>query len=321
MEIVALSLESPPEHIAAWGRLDRLFWADELCGLEPPSPAESRMELQPGIAARPVGLLAVDNGEVVGGYVGSESLLEDTDTASGWLVVDRDHRRQGVATALLAAADRTHRSNGRKRLESSIRVASAASTFCANAGATVTQIELCNVLDINRLPEDFEELAAPAPGYHLRSWIGDCPADLVTAYAAAHAAMNDVPRGTAVRDDMTWGVERVRDAEQRQRTYGIVAVTTAAVTDDGDVAGYTDIVITGRPTTVIQEDTGVARAHRGHGLGLALKVTNLQQAMAMMRELRTVVTWNAETNQHMLAVNERLGFRPHSRWEEVELDL
>ncbi|HET6908629.1 MAG TPA: GNAT family N-acetyltransferase [Mycobacteriales bacterium] len=321
MDVVPLSIASPPEHIAEWGRLDRLFWSDELPGLEPPSLAESTLELTPSLARRPVGLLAIEDGKAIGGYVGSETLLEDTDTAAGWLVVDRGSRRRGVATALLAAAREAHVDNGRKRVESSIREGSAASALCAKAGAKVTQIELCNVLDIAGLPAELDTWAKPAAGYELRTWTDTCPDDLVDAYAAAHSAMHDAPRGTAIREEKAWTAERARDEEARATQVGITMVTTAAVTDDGEVAGYTDIAISGRPTTVIQEDTGVVRAHRGHGLGLTIKAANLQHVMALVPDLRTVVTWNAATNQHMLAVNERFGFRPHSRWEEIELDF
>jgi len=321
VDIVPLSASSPGEHIDAWCRLDRLFWLEELPGLEPATKAETLHELEPGIASRPVALLAIDEGEVVGGYVSSEPLMEDTDTAQGWIVVDGGHRRRGVAAALLDAARETHVANGRKKLESSVRVGSAASAFTAQAGGTITQIELCNVLELERLPSELATPPSPPAGYHLRTWSGECPDDLVAAYAAAHAAMNDAPRGTAEREGKSYTAARVRDAEARERRVGITPLTTAAVTDDGEVAAYTDIVITGRPTSVIQEDTGVVRAHRGHGLGLAVKLANLHDVRAALPALRTVITWNAETNRHMLAVNERMGFRPHSRWEEVELVL
>ena len=52
----------------------------------------------------------------------------------------------------------------------------------------------------------------------------------------------------------------------------------------------------------------VHRDHRGHRLGTAVKVRNLQQlAAARSRRLR-VLTCNAETNHHMVDINVRLGF-------------
>jgi hypothetical protein len=31
-------------------------------------------------------------------------------------------------------------------------------------------------------------------------------------------------------------------------------------------------------------------------------------------------TWNAESNTHMIAINERLGYRPVEYWTEWQLD-
>jgi len=317
-----MSLASPPSLLEPWCRLEELFWAEEIPGVEPPTVAEVHYELQPGLAERPVAFAVVDDGEVAASYAGGEPLLENLDLAFGWITVGKRWRRQGVAGLLLEAARAAHRVSGRGLLESSVRVGSAGSAFAAQAGARVTQIELCNVLDLTRLPADLDALAATVPpGYVLRTWQGACPDDLVDAYAAAHAAMNDAPRGQE-RQDPRWTAQRVRDAEDRQRRSGVVALTTAALHEaTGAVGGYTDVLITGRPTTVVQEDTGVVRDHRGHGLGLLQKAANLMRVRELMPELATVVTWNAENNQHMLAVNDRLGFRPHSRWEEVALDL
>ena len=58
----------------------------------------------------------------------------------------------------------------------------------------------------------------------------------------------------------------------------------------------------------LQWATFVHRDHRGHRLGAAVKVANLR---ALQRERPDVVqidTENAETNQHMVSINERLGF-------------
>lgn len=51
-------------------------------------------------------------------------------------------------------------------------------------------------------------------------------------------------------------------------------------------------------------------AYRGHRLGMLLKVANLLQLANESPTAALVVTTNAAENQHMLAINERLGFRP-----------
>jgi hypothetical protein len=50
--------------------------------------------------------------------------------------------------------------------------------------------------------------------------------------------------------------------------------------------------------------------NRGHRLGTIVKIANLRHAMAGEPALRVINTWNAAVNDHMISINEALGFRP-----------
>jgi hypothetical protein len=63
-------------------------------------------------------------------------------------------------------------------------------------------------------------------------------------------------------------------------------------------------------TKVYQWGTFVHREHRGHKLGLATKAVNLRAVQAARNDLTLVLTQNAETNDHMVSINEQMGFRP-----------
>jgi hypothetical protein len=68
---------------------------------------------------------------------------------------------------------------------------------------------------------------------------------------------------------------------------------------------------------VQQSGTLVLPAHRGHRLGLAIKVANLRQLQAAIDDTpRLLHTFNAGVNAPMLAVNAQLGFRPVEVEEE-----
>ena len=323
MQIVEFGVDSPEEWFDAWHRLDVAVAMETLPGLEPPSAAETRRDLLTDFAYRRYGLAAFEGDRLIGGIAIEESLLEDLDTAYGWLLVDPSYRRRGVGTRLLDATRERLRAVGRRRLDTSVLVGSPASAFAAAMGARVRQIETPNVLDLTTLDRAaLPAKAEPKPPYVLATWIDRCPDELVASFAAAHGAMDDAPRGEDSYDDAAWTVERVRDIERTWTGLGYTSLAAAAVHEpSGDVAGYTQIILTGRPTTAVQEDTGVARAHRGHRLGRAIKAANLLALTEHSPAITTVVTWNAESNTHMLAVNDELGFRRHSRWEEVTLDL
>jgi hypothetical protein len=68
-----------------------------------------------------------------------------------------------------------------------------------------------------------------------------------------------------------------------------------------------------RPTVADQHDTAVTRAHRGHRLGMLLKAGMLLWLAEAEPQLETVDTWNAESNDHMISVNEALGYRVVAR--------
>jgi hypothetical protein len=68
-----------------------------------------------------------------------------------------------------------------------------------------------------------------------------------------------------------------------------------------------------RPELGEQHDTSVVAAHRGHRLGLLLKLGMLHWLAEAEPQLREIDTWNAETNGHMIGVNELLGYRVMGR--------
>ena len=53
----------------------------------------------------------------------------------------------------------------------------------------------------------------------------------------------------------------------------------------------------------------MVRAHRGHRLGLLLKLEMIDWLREERPEVTATDTWNDSTNHHMIAVNEQLGMR------------
>jgi GNAT superfamily N-acetyltransferase len=61
---------------------------------------------------------------------------------------------------------------------------------------------------------------------------------------------------------------------------------------------------------VWQGGTAVDPTHRNKGLGRWLKAAMLQRLLDERPEVANVDTWNAGSNEPMLAINVALGFRP-----------
>jgi hypothetical protein len=90
----------------------------------------------------------------------------------------------------------------------------------------------------------------------------------------------------------------------------------------GALAGHTVVAVDSeRPWFAEQYDTSVLRAHRGHRLGLLLKISMLLHLREIEPQLTMLDTWNAASNEHMVAVNEALGYRVLARGSEWQRQL
>jgi len=185
--------------------------------------------------------------------------------------------------------------------------------FALRHGYTLRQLErqsgltVTGRLDALRAASAGREAAAS--GYRLVGWVDRAPDDLVDGYAAARARMVlDVPAGGLTIDEERWDAARVRAHEERALDGGRSLLVQAAIAPDGSVAGYTELELPPGKSVAYQSDTLVVAAHRGHGLGMRLKLANLVRLGELAPERTDVYTWNADENEHMLAINVALGF-------------
>ncbi len=145
------------------------------------------------------------------------------------------------------------------------------------------------------------------------TWADTCPEELVAEYAVFKNRMStDVPTAGLGGEAEDWDPARVRE-EERTSGRGGVQVQVAAARHHGTGRLVACTVLNWRagvPATITQQDTLVAAEHRGKGLGLLVKTANLRAAQERWPAARSVLTWNAVENRHMLAINITLGFKP-----------
>lgn len=261
-------------------------------------------------------------------------LLDNEANASIDVRVVPEHRRKGYGSALLAHLVERARVDGRKRLhgEAPEPLGGAPSPgveFARARGARAVLAEVRRVLDLrtldearlSRLADDARQCAA---GYSLVQWVDRAPEAIVADLAVLKGRMSvDVPM-----EDMTWDAEaydvsRVRALEDAAAARRRRVVVTAVRHDASDrLVGYTDIGVNIEvPRVGYQWDTIVLSDHRGHRLGLLMKLANLEQLRRTMPATEIVNTWNAAVNEHMIAVNEAMGFRAAELERAWELDV
>ena len=125
------------------------------------------------------------------------------------------------------------------------------------------------------------------------------------------SAINDAPNEDLDIEDEVFSAERYRDFRTAQDAFGRRIYQLAARhRTTGVLAGHTVVAVDGdTPFYGHQYDTSVLRDHRGHRLGLLLKLGMVQWLAEAEPQLRTLDTWNTASNQHMIGVNEALGYR------------
>ncbi|QUQ67588.1 GNAT family N-acetyltransferase [Kutzneria sp. CA-103260] len=235
------------------------------------------------------------------------------------LFVHPEFRRQGIATELLRAITPVLRERGRTSIEGRhVTEGGAGDHWTKALGFRAVHTTLTQILNFGEVDRGRWEVAVPE-GYRLVRWIGAAPDDVVESYASARNAIADAPAGLVTPK---WSVDRVRRVEAGLAKHGVECRTVVAVDPDGEVVGLTELEYRPlNPMRLMQGDTAVLAAHRGHGLGLAMKAAMLRWFTADRDGLREIWTNTGADNTHMVEVNLRLGFETARRSNVVSLRL
>ncbi|KAB8195796.1 GNAT family N-acetyltransferase [Nonomuraea phyllanthi] len=267
----------------------------------------------------------VEDGVVTGGYGLSLPQLDNTRLGNLFPLVVRPERRgRGLGSALLEHALDRLRHHGRSLLLTETPTTGVGARFARARGLTVSLTEARRTLDLRTA--DWDKLARMLPaveGYHLERWTGPAGPELIPDLAALMNGMNDAPRDVDV-EDVDFSLDRIRHYEEAVPDRGFTCYTMIARRDsDGAPAGYTRVYLEADRSDGWghQADTAVLGEHRGHRLGLLLKVANLLWLREHEPHLERIITWNATSNAHMLAINEAMGFQLFDEWNEWRLTL
>lgn len=167
-----------------------------------------------------------------------------------------------------------------------------------------------------------DESAPHHPDYRIETY-DDIPDDLLPSvcYVLNQLAL-DAPTG-----DLEFEAEQItpeirRESDARNRRRGLTRIETVAVDGGGQAVAVSTIgVIADEEGKAHQWATIVHRDHRGHRLGLAIKAANLREVQRRFPDLVAIYTSNHEDNANMVAINEKMGFRPVELMVEFQRTL
>ncbi|HEY8474883.1 MAG TPA: GNAT family N-acetyltransferase [Natronosporangium sp.] len=255
------------------------------------------------------------SGRVIGVLSINLPRRDNTHLATLQVVVDPVLRGRGIGKALFEAGLARIREEGRRVATSTAFDPSPGMAFLKAQGFDPV-LELAyrrqdlTKLDWDRLDQLFAEAQAKAANYELVRMPWPVPEELLPAVAELTAAINDAPTDDLEFEDEVFDAERIRAYEAAQDAHGRrVYRLVARERSTGELAGHTIVGVSSeKPWYGGQHDTSVAAAHRGHRLGLLLKIGMLRWLREVEPQLRSIETDNAASNTHMIRVNELIGY-------------
>jgi GNAT superfamily N-acetyltransferase len=150
------------------------------------------------------------------------------------------------------------------------------------------------------------------PDYRLHSWLGRTPERWLDDVALLITRMStDAPDAEVGTPEDVWTAERLAAEDARKERDDPRRFVTTAVehVPTGRLVGFTEYSVPPQAERAAsQYATLVLREHRGHRLGMLLKIANLAYLEQMAPGHPSATTWNAEENRPMLDVNEAIGF-------------
>jgi len=276
-------------------------------------------------SANPHRLFGVRVDDKLVGSATYEYLAADADGCWARVNVLAEHRGQGIGSALASHVEALARADGRRKIVAFFpspqapgdRIEAPTGFGSVPAGNPEVRFALKNGFRLeqvergSRLTLPVSVAVDPPADYRLHYWINRTPPQWLEQMALLNTRMStDAPTAGLEEPEDVVTVERLLEQEagiaDGPRSYLYAAVEHVPT---GVLAGFTTLSVPAETERSInQYTTIVLKEHRGHRLGMLLKVANLDHLQRVRPGHPSIITFNAEDNRYMLDVNEKVGF-------------
>jgi GNAT superfamily N-acetyltransferase len=235
----------------------------------------------------------------------------------GNIVVHPDHRQLGHGSALVAELVRRAEESGR----TTIWLGTAEDDLGARAFLEIhgfryashdaRRKQILAEVDQEAVARLHEQAVEAAADYVLERLVPPISDEMLEQLVEVTAAINDAPMGDLTFEDEVFDLARLRDIEAARKGRGDRLYRIAARhRETGVIGGHTVVGLNPLdPTHAGQGDTAVHRDHRGHRLGLLLKIEMMHWLAEAEPQITEITTWNHADNRYMIDVNEAIGYR------------
>lgn len=225
--------------------------------------------------------------------------VDNRHLASFDIGVRPEHRRRGIGSQLLRRCAEGARDSGRTKLNGWASAASPGDCFLAASGGAfvfLARLSRCPVAGLDR--DQLLEWSERRAGYTILTWDAPTPEDHVEAYARVLDVMNTAPLQDLDREAEVFTAELLRGRERVMLDRkGEKWVSVARHDQSGRIVGLSELFFDGfRSGRVGQGNTGVEPAHRGQGLGRALKAVNALRLLEERPGAEFIETFNQDGN-------------------------
>lgn len=243
---------------------------------------------------------------------------------SAWVAVHvlPEHTGNGVGTALLNAAEQRMAEQGRTELTAELSLdgehVARNRGFAERHGYrwTYNQVERRLPLPIpGTLLDSLDAAAEPhRSGYRIVAFDGPVPTPWAQGYCdVGNRLVLDAPHGDLEVEERRRTPEILAERDEQLAASGRYRISAVAIAPDDSVAALSACAVSeDGADEVDQWATVVDREHRGHRLGMSVKVACYRLLNELAPQKRWLRTGNAETNRWMIAINEALGFAVHT---------
>jgi len=275
------------------------------------------------------------DGDVAGLLTLDLTTIDNLDSAEMEISVLPGLRRRGIGRDLYRLGVDFLRERGRRRIFAFAPVSlpgaprdEAGARFAEAMGMTNALDDVRRRLDVTTLDRAVldtlaAEARAKADGYTLLRW-RRTPEEYLDDIAYLEGRLStDAPMGDLVWEPEKIDSSRLRAVEDVREAYGQRTFSAAARHDaSGRIVAWTFIQQDASVRDQAWQGITIVRPdHRGHRLGMLVKVENLRYALEALPGLRHVDTWNAAANAHMIGINEAMGFAPVDAWLNLQQEI
>jgi GNAT superfamily N-acetyltransferase len=237
------------------------------------------------------------------------------------------HRRTGVARRWLPVIAQVMREHGCTVAGTSARHEPARG-FLQWLGAEPKLTEIESRLKLSEVDWAMvegwvHEAQERSPQTRLEVYDGPLPDAMLEDFAAQRSTMlNTIPFEDLEIGEIIVTPERIRRYEERSALAGELEHEVITREPDGTISGMTDTSwAPHRRKLIWQQFTGVLPSARGRGIGKWIKAAMLLHLRGLYPDAEWIATGNAQSNDPMLSINRRLGFKPYRTSTDYQIGV